>query len=91
MTTAAITLPDGSVVQKAGRGHFQISYPEPSTLNIHGPLSISDNCQWIVGALRDCWIPPHHRGFIESFSLGDRIFFVDSSANVVIFDMKVAQ
>ena len=91
MPTTAITLPDGSVVHNAGRGCFQISYPDQPTLSVHGPLSISDDHQWIVGAVHDCWIPSHYRDYTRSFFFGDRIFFADSSANVVIFDMKVAQ
>ena len=89
MTTTIVTLPDASIVHNAGRGCFHISYPE-STLCIHGPLSISDDRQWIVGALHDCWIPSHNRDFFGSSFFGDRVFLYFSN-NVVIFDMKVSQ
>ena len=57
LMTTTISLPDGTVVHNAGMGDFHISYSEQPTLSIHGPLSVSDDCQWIVGALHDCWIP----------------------------------
>ena len=87
MTTTIVTLPDASVVQNAGRGCFHISYPEQPTLGMHGPLSISDDRQWIVGALYDYWIPSHNREFLGSSFFGDRVFMYYSD-NVVIFDMK---
>ena len=90
MTTTTITLPDASVVHKAGERDFHISYPEQLTFSLHGPLSISDDHQWIVGALHDCWIPSHYRDFLGSSFFGDRVFLF-SSNNVVIFDMKVSQ
>ncbi|KIM79165.1 hypothetical protein PILCRDRAFT_792296 [Piloderma croceum F 1598] len=88
MTMTTITLPDASVVHYAGKGNFCISYPEQPTLSIHAPLSISDDCQWIVGALHDCWIPSHNRDFISSSFSGDRVCFGYHSGDVIIFDMK---
>ena len=91
MTTATNTLPDTTVVRDAGEGNFHVSYSEDqNTLSIHSPLSISDDCQWIVGALHDCWIPSHYCGFISSSNSSDRVCFGYSSGNVIIFDMKVA-
>jgi WD40 repeat protein len=90
MTTTTITFPDASVVHNAGNGDFHISYPEQLTLSIHAPLSISDDRQWIVGALHDCWIPSHNRDFISSSFSGDRVCFGYSYGNVIIFDMKAA-
>jgi WD40 repeat protein len=89
MTASTITLPDASIVHDKGYGYFHIYYPEQPTLSIHAPLSISDDGQWIVGALRDCWIPSHNRNFISSFS-GDRACFGYRSGHVIIFDMKAA-
>jgi hypothetical protein len=90
MTTTTITLPDASVVQNLGGGHFHISYPEQPILGIHGPLSISDDRQWIVGALHDCWISSHNRDFVSLSLSGERICLGCYSGNVIIFDMKVA-
>jgi WD40 repeat protein len=88
MTTTTITLPNASVVHNAGEGDFHISYPEQPTLSIHALLSISDDRQWIVGALHDCWIPSHNRDFISSSFSGDRVCFGFRSGHVIIFDMK---
>jgi WD40 repeat protein len=92
MTTTTITLPNTSVVHNQGKGNFHISYPEqPSTLgSMHGFLSISDDCQWIVGAHHDCWIPSHNRYFISSSFSGDRVCFGYSSGHMIIFDVKAA-
>ena len=92
MTTTLVTLPDASIIQNAGEGDFRISYPDQLTLSIHGPLSISYDCQWIVGALHDCWIPTRidFNKFSSSSFSGDRVCFGTSSGNVIIFDMKVA-
>ena len=89
MTTTTITLPDASVVHKIGEGNFHISFPEQHTLSIHGPLSISDNCQWIVGVLHDCWIPSHNREISSASIFGDRVCFGCSSGKVIILDMNV--
>ena len=89
MTTMTITLPDDSIVQNTGGGNFHISYPNQHTPGIHGPLSISDDRRWIVGALHDCWIPTHIDFISSSFS-GDRVCFGCSSGNVIIFDMNVS-
>ena len=92
MTATTITLPDASAVHSVGEGDFHISYiDQPSTTSIHGPLSISDDHEWIMGALHDCWIPSHNRDFISSSISGDRVCFGYSSGNVTIFDMKAAQ
>ena len=90
MSTPTITLPDASIIHRIGEGNFHISYPEQHTLSIHGPLSISYDCQWIVGAHYDCWIPPHNQNFCSSSISGDRICLGYGSGNVVIFDMKFA-
>ena len=90
MTTTTITLPDGSVVDDAGNGCFHIFYPEQLTFSIHCPLSISNDCEWILGALQDCCIPISNRNFISSSFSGDRVCFVYASGNVIIVDMKVA-
>ena len=88
--TATTTLPDGSIVHLVGMQNFHISYPGQSPLSIHGPLSISDDCQWIVGILHDCWIPSHYRIFTSSSISGDRVCLGYPSGNMIIFDMKVA-
>ena len=85
LTTTSITLPDVSIVHRAGGTSFHISYPEQPTLSTHGPLSISDDCQWIVGALHDCWIPSHIRNFISSSFSGDRMCLGYDAGNVIIF------
>ena len=93
MTTPSttITLPDASIVHNAGVRSFFISYPEQPTLSEHGPLSISDDCQWIVvDALHDCWIPSHNRDFISVSFSGDRVCFGCHSGYMIIFDMKAA-
>jgi WD40 repeat protein len=90
MTTTIITLSDGSIVHRAEESNFHMSYPEQSTLSIHGPLSISDDCQWIMGALHDCWIPSHNHDFRSSSISGDKVCLGCDSGNVIIFDMKVA-
>jgi WD40 repeat protein len=90
ITTTTITLPDAGVVHNAGNGDFHISYPEQPTLSIHAPLSISDDRQWIVGALHDCWIPSHNRDFRSLSFSGDRVCFGYRSGHVIIFDMKAA-
>ena len=90
MSTTTIRLPDGSIVHCVGEGNFHMSYPEQSTLSIHGPLSISDDCQWIVGALQDCWIPSHNCNFVSSSISGDKVCLGYDFGNVIIFDMKVA-
>ena len=90
MTTTTITLPDASIVHRVGEENFHISYPEQTVLSIHGPLSISDDCQWIMGALYDCWIPSHNRNIVSSSISGDRVCLGCSSGHVIIFDMKVA-
>ena len=90
MTTVTTTLPDGSMVCRAGESNFHMFYPEQSTLSIHGALSISDDCQWIVGALHDCWIPSHNHDFFSSSISGDKVCLGYDSGNVIIFDMKVA-
>ena len=89
LLTTTITLPDASVVHNTGNGFFHISYSEHPTLSIHSPLSVSDDCQWIVGALHDCWVPSHNREFVRSTFFGDRVFFVYPSGNIIILDMKV--
>ena len=89
-TTTTTTLPDGSIVHHAGKGKFHMSYPEQSTLSIHGPISISDDCQWIVGALYDCWIPSHSHNFASSSFYNDIVCLGCDSGNVIIFDMKVS-
>ena len=89
MTTPSttITLPDASIVHNAGVE----SYPEQPTLSEHGPLSISDDRQWIVvGALHDCWIPSHNRDFISVSFSGDRVCLGCHSGHMIIFDMKAA-
>ena len=90
MTTPTITLPDASTVHLAGKGKFHISYPEQLKVSIHGPLSISYDYQWVVGALHDCWIPSHNHNFISSSISGDRVCLGYPSGKVIIFDMKVA-
>ena len=90
MTTMTTTLPDGSIVCRVGERNFHMFYPEQSTLSTHGPLSISDDCQWIVGALYDCWIPSHNQNFLSSSISGDKACLGYESGNVIIFDMKVA-
>jgi WD40 repeat protein len=90
MTASTITLPDASIVHNEGYGDFHISYPEQPTLSIHAPLSISDDGKWIVGALRDCWIPSYDRDFISSSFSGNRACFGYHSGRVIIFDMKAA-
>ena len=90
MTTTAITLPDGIIVHRAGGSNFHMSNPEQSTLCIHGPLSISDDCQWIVGALHDCYIPSYNHNFVSSSISCDKVCLGYDSGNVIIFDMKVA-
>ena len=89
MTTTAM-ISNSGIVHNAGGGYFHISYPEHPTLSIHGPLSISDDYQWIVGALHDCWISSRNCDFISSSFYGDRVCFGCSSGNVIILDMKVA-
>ena len=91
MITTTITLPDGSVVHNAGMGDFNISYLEQPTFSIQSPLSVSDDYQWIVGALHDCWVPSRNREIFRSTFFGDRVFFVYSSGNIIILDMKVDQ
>ena len=90
MTTTTITLPDASIVQRVGKEHFHISYPEQTIPNTHGPLSISDDCQWIVGTHHDCWIPSHNRNFISSSISGDRVCLGYPSGNMIILDIKVS-
>jgi hypothetical protein len=87
MTTPEITLPDTSVVRSAEPGKFHIVYPP--TLSIHHALSISDDHQWIKGALYDCWIPPNDRDFISSSFWGNRACFGYKSGRVVILDMTI--
>ena len=89
MTTTTITLPDASIVHKATAGNFHIYYPEQPTLSMHGPLSISDDHQWIVGAPHDCWIPSHNCDFVSSSFSSDRVCFRYSSGNVIILDIEV--
>ena len=90
MTTTTTTLSDGSKVHRAGNTNFNMSYPKQSMFSIHGPLSISDDGQWIVGVLHDCWIPTHNHNFISSSIFGDKVCLGYSSGDVIIFDMKVA-
>ena len=89
MTTTTLTLPDATIVQRAGEKNFHISYPKQHTHSLHGPLSISDDCQWIVGAYHDCWIPSHNQNFISSSFSGDRVCLGYGSGDVIIFDMKL--
>ena len=90
MTTTVITLPDASVVCKVGGSNFCISYPDHPQLSINGPLSISLDHQWIMGALHDCWIPSHNRDFVTSSFSGDRVCLGYSSGKMIILDMEVA-
>ncbi|GLB44022.1 hypothetical protein LshimejAT787_1502060 [Lyophyllum shimeji] len=62
MTGPNITLPDSSKVLWKGPGSFKIAYPVPDpACSIDLKLSISDGKAWIMGASRDCWIPPQSR------------------------------
>ena len=92
--TTTTTLLDTSVINNVGLGkegcHINISYPEQPAFSIHGPLSISDDRQWILGACHDCWIPSYYCDFISSSFSGDRVCFGYTSGDVIIFDMKVA-
>jgi WD40 repeat protein len=91
MTTTAITLLDASMVHKAQNGKFHIFYPgQQPTHSIHALLSISDDGQWIVGVLHDCWIPYHDRNFRSSSFFGDRVCLGYNSGHMVILDMKAA-
>ena len=90
LLSTPITLPDTSIIHGKGKGDFHISYPEQRTLSIHGPLSISDDCQWIEGALYDCCILPHNQNFTSSSISDDRVCLGYGSGNLIIFDMNVA-
>ncbi|GLB41989.1 hypothetical protein LshimejAT787_1100040 [Lyophyllum shimeji] len=62
LTGPDITLPDSSKVLRNGPGSFRIAYPVPDPAHgIDLKLSISDDKVWIMGASRDCWIPPQFR------------------------------
>ena len=77
-----LSLPDGSVVCRAGIKGFHIMHPgqEPA-------LRISDDRQWVMGPHHDCWIPAHYWDFTSSAFLGNRICLVYKTGRVVIFDM----
>ncbi|KAF8972051.1 hypothetical protein BDZ97DRAFT_1913295 [Flammula alnicola] len=90
MTTLSVKLPDSSEVHRAGTGKFFIVYPVQPMLSIDPTLSISDDGHWIVGALRDCWIPSHYCDFTSSSFSRDRACFGYSSGRVVILDVSVA-
>ena len=91
-TTKTITLSDAGIVRNTlvKRGKYHIFYPEQFKFSIHGPLLPSDDCQWILGALYDCWIPSHNRDITTISFSGDRVCWGCSSGNVIIFDMEVA-
>jgi WD40 repeat protein len=90
MTAPEITLPDASVVHKAGGGKFYIVYPKSQhTPSVHPMLSLSDDGQWIIGACRDCWIPSHHCDFSMSSFSGNKVCLGYHSGRVVILDMTI--
>ena len=84
MTTPEITLPDASVVHRAG-DNFCIVYP----LSPHSTLSLSHDHQWIMSALGDCWIPPHYCDFSTYSFSGNKVCFGWYSGRVIILDMTV--
>ncbi|KAJ6626160.1 WD40-repeat-containing domain protein [Mycena sp. CBHHK59/15] len=95
MTTPVIILPDSSQVhtdRNAGTGKFRVVHPaQQPTLSVHLALSISIDSKWILGALRDCWIPSEFRGDGRLYSfLGGRICFGSKSGRVLILDMTGA-
>ena len=82
------TLPDGSVVHRAGIRGFYIIYPgQLPTPTTYPTLTMSDDQQWIVGPFHDCWIPPHYRDFASSAFLGNKMCLGYRSGRIVIFDM----
>jgi WD40 repeat protein len=84
VTTPVIVLPDSTRVYRTPNGMFHVAYP------VQGPmLSISDDGQWIVGALRDCWIPSHNSDFVSAAFSSNRVCFGYESGRVVIVDMAV--
>ncbi|KAF8972030.1 hypothetical protein BDZ97DRAFT_2070665 [Flammula alnicola] len=89
MTTLHVKLPDSSEVHRVGAENFFVVYPVHPMLSIHPTLSISDDGRWIIGALRDCWIPSHYCDFESSSFLRDRACFGYKSGRVVIVDMSV--
>ena len=87
MTELSITLPDGSIINKVADA-FYIVYPLQQPTPIISPvLSVSEDKQWIVGALHDCWIPSFYRNFTSFSCSGSRLCLGYESGRVVILDI----
>ncbi|GLB42001.1 hypothetical protein LshimejAT787_1100160 [Lyophyllum shimeji] len=90
--TADITLPDLSKVLQNGQGSFRIAYPVPGpTHGIDLKLAISGDEDWIMGASRDCWIPPQFRpgdADTQTFS-GSHVCLGLPTGRLIILDMNV--
>jgi WD40 repeat protein len=91
IVTSLITkLPDSSMVYCQGARGFHIVYPVQPILSICHSLSLSDDNRWIVGLLRDCWIPSQDSNFVSISFSGQKACFRYPSGHVIILDMTIA-
>ena len=90
-----IQLPDGTRVHSLSHGHFHVYDPiDQETTNDIPPylLSISDDCDWIIGeqAEHNCWIPPRYRNVRRAYVAKSILCLEYWRKPMIVLDLKSA-